>query len=141
MSEKDSMSIRFDKVAEDKSFLPVTRLLAIDIIKNPYIVVGDFMRDISDQDIELLLDIADDEDNCHFEELILISEMLAAAEGIPNEYEDEMELVAVARSRISMLLMYLAMESLARKNLIILHRENMTFGDDTGDKIVAERMP
>jgi hypothetical protein len=65
MSEKDSMSIRFDKVAEDKSFLPITRLLAIDIIKNPYLVVGDFMKEISDQDIELLLDIADDEDNCH----------------------------------------------------------------------------
>jgi len=140
MSEKDSMAIRFDKVAEDKSFLPVTRLLAIDIIKNPYLVVGDFMRELSDQDIELLLDIADDEDNCHFEELILISEMLAAAEGIPNEYEDEMELVAVARARISMLLMYLAMESLARKNLIILHRENMTFGDDAGDRVVAEKL-
>ena len=53
MSEKDTMAIRFDRVAEDKSFLPVTRLLAIDIIKNPYLVVGDFMKEISDQDIEL----------------------------------------------------------------------------------------
>ena len=140
MSEKESMAIRFDKVAEDKSFLPVTRLLAIDIIKNPYLVVGDFMREISDQDIDLLLDIADDEDNCHFEELILISEMLAAAEGIPNEYANDKELIETARTRISILLTYLTMESLARKNLIILHRENMSFGDDAGDRVVAEKL-
>ena len=140
MSEKDTMAIRFDRVAEDKSFLPVTRLLAIDIIKNPYLVVGDFMREISDQDIELLLDIADDEDNCHFEELVLIPEMLAAAEGIPNEYEDEKEMIATARARVAIFITYLTIESLARKDLIIIHRENMSFGDDAGDRVVAEKL-
>jgi hypothetical protein len=140
MSEKDTMAIRFDRVAEDKSFLPVTRLLAIDIIKNPYLVVGDFMREISDQDIELLLDIADDEDNCHFEELVLIPEMLAAAEGIPNEYADEKEMIATARARVAIFITYLTIESLARKDLIIIHRENMSFGDDAGDRVVAEKL-
>ncbi len=140
MSEKDTMAIRFDRVAEDKSFLPVTRLLAIDIIKNPYLVVGDFMKDISDQDIELLLDIADDEDNCHFEELVLIPEMLAAAEGIPNEYADEKEMIATARARVAIFITYLTIESLARKDLIIIHRENMSFGDDAGDRVVAEKL-
>ena len=140
MSEKDTMAIRFDRVAEDKSFLPVTRLLAIDIIKNPYLVVGDFMKEISDQDIELLLDIADDEDNCHFEELVLIPEMLAAAEGIPNEYEDEKEMIATARARVAIFITYLTIESLARKDLIIIHRENMSFGDDAGDRVVAEKL-
>ena len=140
MSGKDSMAIRFDKVAEDKSFLPVTRLLAIDIIKNPYLVVGDFMKDISDQDIELLLDIADDEDNCHFQELLLIPEMLAAAEGIPNEYVDEKEMIATTKSRVAIFITYLTIESLARKDLIIIHRENMSFGDDAGDRVVAEKL-
>ena len=140
MSEKDTMAIRFDKVSEDKSFLPVTRLLAIDIIKNPYLAVGDFMREISDQDIELLLDIADDEDNCHFEELVLIPEMLAAAEGIPNEYADEKEMIATARARVAIFITYLTIESLARKDLIIIHRENMSFGDDAGDRVVAEKL-
>ena len=140
MSEKDTMAIRFDRVAEDKSFLPVTRLLAIDIIKNPYLAVGDFMKEISDQDIELLLDIADDEDNCHFEELVLIPEMLAAAEGIPNEYEDEKEMIATARARVAIFITYLTIESLARKDLIIIHRENMSFGDDAGDRVVAEKL-
>jgi hypothetical protein len=140
MSEKDTMAIRFDRVAEDKSFLPVTRLLAIDIIKNPYLAVGDFMKEISDQDIELLLDIADDEDNCHFEELVLIPEMLAAAEGIPNEYADEKEMIATARARVAIFITYLTIESLARKDLIIIHRENMSFGDDAGDRVVAEKL-
>ena len=140
MSGKDSMAIRFDKVAEDKSFLPVTRLLAIDIIKNPYLVVGDFMKDISDQDIELLLDIADDEDNCHFQELLLIPEMLAAAEGIPNEYVDEKEMIATTKSRVAIFITYLTIESLARKDLIIIYRENMSFGDDAGDRVVAEKL-
>ena len=134
------MAIRFDRVAEDKSFLPVTRLLAIDIIKNPYLAVGDFMKEISDQDIELLLDIADDEDNCHFEELVLIPEMLAAAEGIPKEYEDEKEMIATARARVAIFITYLTIESLARKDLIIIHRENMSFGDDAGDRVVAEKL-
>lgn len=134
------MAIRFDRVAEDKSFLPVTRLLAIDIIKNPYLAVGDFMKEISDQDIELLLDIADDEDNCHFEELVLIPEMLAAAEGIPNEYADEKEMIATARARVAIFITYLTIESLARKDLIIIHRENMSFGDDAGDRVVAEKL-
>lgn len=140
MSEKDTMAIRFDRVAEDKSFLPVTRLLAIDIIKNPYLAVGDFMKEISDQDIELLLDIADDEDNCRFQELVLIPEMLAAAEGIPSEYADEKEIITTARARVAIFITYLTIESLARKGLIIIHRENMSFGDDAGDRVVAEKL-
>lgn len=141
MSEKESMTIRFDKVAEDKSFLPVTRLLAIDIIKNPYLIVGDFMRELSDNDVELLLDIVDDHQSPHYEDLILISEMLALAEGLPNEYANEDELVDTSRTRVATLITYLTMESLARKNLIILHRENMSFGDDMGNKVVAEKLP
>ena len=127
--------------AEDKSFLPVTRLLAIDIIKNPYLIVGDFMRELSDNDVELLLDIVDDHQSPHYEDLILISEMLALAEGLPNEYANEDELVDTSRTRVATLITYLTMESLARKNLIILHRENMSFGDDMGNKVVAEKLP
>ena len=37
-------SINYGKVLHEESFLPVTRLLAADLMKNQYMPIGDFIK-------------------------------------------------------------------------------------------------
>ena len=134
------LTVKFDEVAKDKSLLSVTRMLAVDLQQRPYQSVGDFLKNLSDGDLDTLLDAADHEMSPHFADLLIITEMLASAEGVVSEYTDEDAMVERTRGRTLSLITYLAIESLARKGAVKAHRDNMSFGDDAGDKIVVERL-
>lgn len=130
------MTINYKKVIESKEMLSVTRLLAASITLNPYMAVGDFIKNLNGGDLKLLCDVVEDgTDNPRFEELLLISEMLAKAEGLGTETITDMT------KRVEMLSTMLVMESLFRKGLIDLYHENMSFGDDAGDKLIAKARP
>jgi hypothetical protein len=128
--------INYDKIISDKKYLSVTKLLAAIMMKNPYITVGDFLKNISDNDLEHLIEISDtiDEGNT-IEDFILLSGMLAAGEGL--EFWAD---VGVVHKRVNQFLVLLSLESLYRKRMIKLYRENMTFGEDMNDKVVAEKL-
>ena len=132
--EDGEFSINYEKVLYQDGFLPVTRLLAADLIKSQYMSIGDFLKSLSDNALHELNEIAEDENNPHFEEMILLAEMLAAAEGtnlggIPQVHE-----------RVGMFITMLVFESLKRKGLVKLHYENISFGADMGEKIVVEKI-
>jgi hypothetical protein len=61
--------------------------------------------------------------------------MLAVAEGL--ESSDGYDMV---QNRVSQLIAFLAVESLARKGLVKSHPHNMSFGEDMAKKIIAERI-
>ena len=129
-----SFFIDYERVLLENSFLPVTRLLAANLMKKQYMLCGDFLKELSFNSLDELNDIAADENNSHFEEIILISEMLAAAEGvtvggIPEVHE-----------RLGMFMTWLVMVSLNKKGLIKVYYENISFGEDMRDKIVAEKI-
>ncbi len=128
--------INFQKIVSDKSFLPVTRLLAADMMENPYITVGDFLKGISDNDLAQLMELSnviEEEDTG--EDFILLTEMLATGEGLSFSNDvDEVQM------RVNQFVVMLSIESLYRKGLVKIYRENMSFGEDMYHKIVAEKL-
>jgi hypothetical protein len=129
--ETDRISIDYEKVLASKQCLSVTRLLAANIIAEPYMTVKDFMIGLNDDDLRRLLEIADTQDE-HFGELILISEMLAQSEGLNASDLRE------STHRVNVLCSFLAGESLARRGIVKIYHENMSFGDDMSNKVVME---
>ena len=132
--DEGEFSINYEKVLHQETFLPVTRLLAADLIKSQYMPIGDFIKSLNDNSLEELNEISADENHPNFEEMILISEMLAAAEGTNMGGTPEVH------QRLNMFITWLVFESLKRKGLVKIHYENISFGEDMGDKIVVEKI-
>lgn len=131
-------SVNLEKVVSDKALLSQTRLLAAELIQNPYLTVSDYFLGLHDNDVEEILDIAEDDSNPAYGDLILITEMLTRAEGIDIDEEDDEKYVDLLTQRMRVFLSYAALESLARKGLVKIYRENMSFGDEYMDKKIAE---
>ena len=96
--------------------------------------VGDFIGNLSDSDLSFLINTMEDSDK-YCSDYILIGSMLAGAEGVPAPHD-----VEEYSQLIDKLMMLLAVESLGRKGLVKVYRENMSFGEDAGDKIVCEKI-
>jgi hypothetical protein len=142
------MSVNYEKLISSKDYLAVTRKLAIDLMAKPYMTVEQFINNLSDGDISQLLEMSVDDDDedadpldsiaeteKNLGDLVLIAEMLAVAEGL--ESSDGYDMV---QNRVSQLIAFLAVESLARKGLVKSHPHNMSFGEDMAKKIIAERI-
>lgn len=128
-------SINYAKAASDTKLLSSTRLLAKQLMENPYITVGKHIQDLSNGDIQSLLNSIEDDCPNQYEDMIVITEMLAAGEGCDEaQSEDE------ASDRISQMTMFLVIESLARKGMVKVYYENMSFHPDSGDKVVVEKL-
>ena len=131
--EDGTFTVNIHRVAQDKEVLTLVRLLATQLIATPYLRVGDFFKNLSDDDLEILNEISD-ENHEQFDNLLLIAEMLATGEGLDHGTID------VIHERMNQLLMFIAMEGLHRKQLVRVYHENMSFGDDMGSKIVVEKI-
>lgn len=129
--DKGSYSVNLQEVAKYKKCLAVTRLLATQLMENPYLVVGDFIRDLSDEDLKALNDQIDKEE---YEDAILVANMLVMGEGLQTGDFDDYQ------KHTNVLAGFLAIESLARMGLVKVHHENMSFGEDVGDKIIVEKI-
>ena len=132
--EDGEFNINYEKVLYEERFLPVTRLLAADLIKSQYMPIGDFIKSLSDNTLEELNEICGDENHPNFEEMILIAEMLAAAEGTNIGGTPEVH------QRLNLFITWLVFESLKRKGLVRIFYENISFGEDMGEKVVVEKI-
>lgn len=132
--------INYKKVVNDDRLLPITRALALDIQTNPYFTIERFLKKISDDDLIFLLELADDPEAEHFPELIVITEMLANAEGLMDEWHDPEEMIAIATKRANALVGFLAIERLARSGIVKAFRENMSLGEEFNDKVIVEKL-
>ena len=132
---KETFTILYDNVIKAKDLMPITRALAVDLVHSGYMRVGDFLKSLSDNDLQNLMEISDNDECEQFCEILLISEMLATGEGLSSS-KDEQEY----SDRMNQFCVLLALESLQRKGLVKLYRENMSFGDDMQDKIVVEKI-
>lgn len=124
-------NVNIAEVIKQKDLFSVTRLLASSMQTNPYIHPGHFIRDLSNADLQLLLDHIDVEDN-DFGNLMLIGMMLTVAEGVALT-EEQMH-----RS-VNALVVMLTSESLYRKDLVVLHHDKFSFGEDAGSNVVIQR--
>lgn len=133
MDDNTPLQLNFDKIATHKEFLSVTRMLAIDIMKNPYLTPATFLKALSNEELQTLMEISDDDEHERMDEIMLISEMLATAEGLnPATLE-------IATERVNQFCIFLVLESLSRKELVNVKYENMSFGEDYKDAIIAEK--
>ena len=134
-NEFNGYTINYDMVIQSKEHLAVTRLLAADLMNNPYMTVGDFIRELTNEDLNILTGVADDEDNPRYEDLVLIAQMLCSAEGLENTFDIE-----EVQNRMSQFIILLTCEQLARKGMVKIYHQNMSFGPDMQDKIVVEKI-
>lgn len=125
-------SINYTEVIKNKSVLSVTKLLAHQLMENPYITVGEYIKDLPDGDLDTLSECIEAE---HYEDIILIAEMLATAEGCDQSPDFES-----FKDRADQLVGLLTVEQLGRKGLVKVHHENMSFSEDMAKKVLVERI-
>ena len=135
MEDFGDTTINLPLVAKDKNSLAITRMLATTLMNESYIVVGDYIQGLSDGDLKILLEEQDRTDTHAFDNLMMMSEMLAIGEGC-----DGSTTVSDFKDRLEQFIVYLIMESLKRKGLVRVFYENMSFHHDTYDKRVAEKI-
>jgi hypothetical protein len=99
--------------------------------------LGKFFKTISDDNLLALAEIieeGDSEFNDGIEDVVLMTEMLSRAEGVPSQcIEDITENVNYFGACVTCV-------SLARKGLVRVYYDNMSFGRDQGDKVLVERL-
>ena len=137
----NDIALRAEAIAECEDLSPITRALARTIIQNGYVTLGNWLRNLSDADIEYLSDVvevSEDDDKDLFEsaseEIVLLTLMLVNGEGINPESLEELS------HNTGYLKMAVAGTSLARQGLVEVFYENMSFGEEAGDKVVFKRI-
>lgn len=134
-NEEGQFTLVYENIIKTKGLMPVTRTLALDLSESGYMSVGDFFKSLSDYDVENLLKISEDEECEQFSEIALMAEMLAAGEGL-TAFKD----IDTFSKRIDKFCAFIVIESLSRKGLVKVLHENLSFGDEMGDKIVVEKL-
>ena len=126
-----------EKIIASDKLLPVTKSVAKMLMRNPYTSLGKFFKKLSDENLQTLMEIIDEGDsefNDGMEDVVLMTEMLSRAEGVPSQsIEDITENVNYFGACVTCV-------SLARKGLVRVYYENMSFGNDHGDNVIVERI-
>ena len=126
-----------EKIIDSDKLLPVTKSVAKMLMRNPYTSLGKFFKKLSDENLQVLSEIieeGDSEFNGGMEDIVLMTEMLSRAEGVPSQsIEDITENVNYFGACITCV-------SLARKGFVRVYYDNMSFGTDQGEKILVERL-
>lgn len=128
--------MNLELISQQEDLTSATRLLAITLQKQPYISVGDWFKSLSVFQFAELNDLIEQPTTKGDEEILLLTLMLSKGEGTDVEYEASN---AMAR-QFDTLKMYITFVSLEKKGLVKVHYENLTLGDDMGDKIVVEKV-
>ena len=131
------MTLNYTEIVARPDMLAVTKGLAAKMAINPYTTVKDFLLSLSTGDLEHLLKISEnteDTKDSHFSELVLITEMLSKAEGLDTQNIEELTV------RVNSFLTFLAIEGLARKGLVEVYRENMSFGKDMAEALIVRKL-
>ena len=112
-----------------------TRLLAANLMENPYLTVGMYLTKLSQAELDHLCELSEvDDTDPKLQELIVITLMLLQAEGTIVTSEDDVI------DHLSTLKLMIAGVSLGRKGYIKVNYENLSFNDDVGDLIVFEKL-
>ena len=65
------MEIDFEKILNNNSILPMVRLLAADLMKNPYMSIGTFLQRARAEDLQLILEASEDEEDERLSDILL----------------------------------------------------------------------
>ena len=126
-----------EKIIDSDKLLPVTKSVAKMLMRNPYTSLGKFFKKLSDENLQVLMEIIDEGDsefNDGMEDVVLMTEMLSRAEGVPSQSVEEIT------ENVNYFGACITCVSLARKGLVRVYYDNMSFGKDQGDQIIVERL-
>ncbi len=129
--DMENWSIQLDKIIASRSFTSIVKQLAVELKSNPYKTVGSFFDTLSNYDLDILMEKLDNDD---LEEILLITELLARAEGAGSSDLDH-----IARN-VNVMSVMIAGEALARKGLVEAFHSNMSFGEDSSDKPIFKKI-
>ena len=127
--------INYEKILKTKDVLPMVRLLAADLMANPYMTLGTYFQTAKDTDLELILEASEDEEDERLSDILLMAEMLARAEGVTTEDFD------YVHNHLNIFITLAAVASLDRKDLIDADYDVMSFGEEFSKHIIAKRKP
>ena len=126
-----------EKIINSDKLLPITKSVAKMLMRNPYTSLGKFFKTISDDNLQALSEIieeGDSEFNDGIEDVVLMTEMLSRAEGVPSQCIDDIT------ENVNYFGACVTCVSLARKGLVRVYYDNMSFGTDQGDKVLVEKI-
>ncbi len=126
-----------EKIIASDKLLPVTKSVAKMLMRNPYTSLGKFFKKLSNENLEILMEIIDEGDsefNERMEDIVLMTEMLSRAEGVPSQSVDEIT------ENVNYFGACITCVSLARKGFVRVYYDNMSFGADNGDKMIVEKI-
>ena len=135
--EKEYLVLNIDNIIKQKDILDVIKGAALDLKNHSYLSIGDFLRNISDEDLEILSNYCNNifENKHHPDEvssIALLATILLTGEGL--EVNEE-----TVEEAIDATIMYITLEGLARKDLVEIYRENFTLDPVYKELIVAKR--
>lgn len=135
------LQMNYLAISKNADMSSVTRLLAMRLIGQQYISLGDFFRDLSARDGEELYKLVstfnnpDIKDQKAATEMIVLTEMLSRAEGVFATSHIE-----VARF-VSMFAALIITHSLEKKGMVIVDWDNASFGSEYDNKSIARAVP
>jgi hypothetical protein len=133
--QNEIMGIVLKKIASDEApYSSIVKMTAQKLMKSSYMSLGDFFKSLTNNDLtvlNLMVDMFETDERCQ-EDLIVLTEMLAMAEG-EDISADAKQLV----SNVAYFCDLVAITSLYRKGLVDVIFQNMSFGSDMSDKPVV----
>lgn len=129
----DRYTINYENVVNANYLSAPTRKLASRLIENPYIVVGEYLQSLTDEDVSDYLDLVSSRTTDNLSEILLVTEMLSRAEGVFNT-DTECE------ENVNFFSTLIACVDLHRKNMVRMIYENVSFSRDMMDKILIEKI-
>lgn len=127
----------FDKILEasEEIVSPVTKRALRLVQTSEFLSPGDFFKSLNDEELGLLSEMVEEvqeEDAFAIQNLLLISNSLANAEGIlSGDAED-------ARRNINYFIAMILFVSLHRKGIVDLNYDKLTFGEEIDDLDVVK---
>lgn len=127
----------FDRIlsASEEVVSPVTKRALRLIQTSEFLSPGDFFRSLNDEELELLSDMVEgvqEEDEFSIQNLLLISNSLANAEGL---LADDVE---ACRRNVNYFIAMILFVSLHRKGIVDLNYEKLTFGEEMDDEGIVK---
>ena len=133
-------SVNFQQVVNNKQYTSATRLLCYEIMNQGYANIGEFFKNMPQADLDKYLEITDDPEGDPFDEIVLLVGILSTAEGIDVDLAPTDESAEIMASKCTHLSMLFLLEDMHRKGVVKLHHENISFGEDMGDKVLVEKL-
>jgi hypothetical protein len=130
----DNFTINFENLISNKTVSSIVRLLAVEIMNKPYLSVGEWLNDMSNEDNQSLMDLIEKNDDYSIENQILLSLLLSRSEGVFFQTDEELN------RGIASLQAFVAISNLHKKGLVIAVYKNMSFGEDAMQLEIAKKI-